>query len=158
MANFITQAELQAMMTPALFLAIFDDDNNGSVDAADTNAAQIIALAHAEVISYVPNLYEDALDELPSGVPDLLKSVELDYAYALSLNRHPEFARFESEYKQRWERAEKKMDRISKSIQRIAGSNAPTADPANVGATVAGPDPLDRDDVTKIFADGMGDF
>lgn len=135
---YITADDLLAALGSAAFLAIFDDDNTNDLAAVKgtTQVALVVERAHAEVLSYVPRAYDD----LPSGIPTLLKSAELDYAVALSFERHPEYVRTFGEEKrlERWNRAERKMERIADAAQ-ILTDNAPAASPATEGGVVVDP-------------------
>lgn len=157
MANYVTQADLIAALTHAVFIDLFDDDNDGVVSDSDANVTAVITNAHAEVESYLPNLYTT----LPTNSPVLLKNAERDFAIAYALDRKPQVARtYGAEARDHyWNRAEKRMERIQKSIQRLI-DNTPTGDPANVGGIVRSGDPDDTDVEDKWFATptGMGDW
>jgi len=151
---YITQDDVLSMFTPSIGVQLFDDDGDGIVDPDDVNIALVIERAHAEVESYVENLYVTR----PTNTPVLLKSCALDYAYAYSLDRRPELAKaYSEESTKRWARAEKRMDRIQKSTQRLI-DNVPTGDPANVGGVVRSGNPDDTALLPKWFTDGLGDF
>lgn len=151
---YIDQDDIASMFTPQVFLQLFDDDGDGIVGPADTNVALVIERAHAEVESYVENLYVTR----PTNTPVLLKSCALDYAYSYALDRRPELAKaYSEESTKRWSRAEKRMDRIQKSTQRLI-DNTPAGDPANVGGVVRSGNADDTTLLSKWFTDGMGDF
>ncbi len=139
MGYFNTQDDLESALNPATFVQIFDDGNNGFVEEDNPGVQLVLMRAHAEVLSYLPRIYGTMPAELPDTVSILLKSAELDYATALSYERHPEYVRSFGEEKRsaRWQRAEKKMERIAIAIQRIAPNDTPpeTA-PRNVGGVV----------------------
>ncbi len=122
---FITADDLKNALGPSTFLTIFDDLSTGSVPAAPVDL--IIKRAHAEVMSYLPRVYDTMPAELPAPVPAILMSAELDYAVAFSFERHPEYVRTFGEQKrlERWNRAEKKMERIASAIQEIAPNDSP---------------------------------
>lgn len=167
MSGYLKQSDLQSALGPGTFLNIFDDDNDGTVILADENVAQVLALAHAEVISYLPDVYAKLPPETPSGIvagndtiPVLLKSAELTYAIVFAIDRHPEFAKtYGLENRDAlWKRAEAKMDRLRKAIQQIAATDSPPEPaPGNTGGIV-------RDSGPRVFidsADGThngGDF
>lgn len=151
---YIVQADVETLFTPAILIQLFDTDNDSIVEPNSPEIAQVIERAHAEVESYMPNLYET----IPTNTPVLLKSAALDYAYTFSLERRPELATaYAEEAKARWARAEKRMDRVQKSIQRLI-DNAPTGDPVNVGGVVRSGNPDDTALLDKWFMDGLGDW
>jgi hypothetical protein len=141
MAGYVSASELRDVLSLATYMAIFDDGNTGVTATVDASSAVALVLsrAHAEVISYLLTIYGTLPAELPSAVPVLLKSAELDYAVAFSFERHPEYVRTYGEAKraERWERAERKMERIASTIQRIAPSdNPPEPTPRTSGGIV----------------------
>jgi len=138
MSGYVSAEELRTVLSLPTYLAIFDDTLSGSYTVVDGSTAVILTLkrAHAEVVSYLPNIYRTMPAELPNGVPILLKSVELDYAVALSFQRHPEYVRTFGGGKQSalWDRAQAKMDRIVSTIQQIPPNDLPPeAQPETVG-------------------------
>lgn len=154
LTTFVAPSDLKLALNPTTYLAIFDDGNTGVVQDTDPGVLLVLERSFAEVLSYLPRIY----DSLPTGIPTLLKSCQLDYAVALSYERHPEYVRSFGEEKraERWGRAEKRMERIADSFQEIT-DNAPAARPGNVGGITydAGPRMLtDSSDGTN----NSGDF
>lgn len=145
-AAYITASDLAAALGAQVYMQIFDDASTGDIPTVDASAQVelVIERAHSEVLSYVPAIYES----LPTSIPTLLKSAELDYAVALSLERHPEYVRAygEEAREKRWMRAEKKMGRIVQSIQQIT-DGAPAGRPGNVGGVI-------RDTAPRVMVDG----
>ncbi|WP_394847396.1 hypothetical protein LZC95_08015 [Pendulispora brunnea] len=123
---FVSFEELRAALGPATFLAIFDDDNDGTVSPNDVAVSLVRQRGHVEVLSYLPRIY----DTLPTAVPLLLKSAELDYDIALSYERHPEYVRSfgEETRAERWLRAEKRMERVAEAVQQLT-DHAPEPKP-----------------------------
>lgn len=88
---YIDETQLSNALGPSTYLAIFDDDVDGVVDASAVTL--VILRAHARVRSRLVAVLKDMPPELPAAVDPLLVSVELDYAVALSFERHPEYVR-----------------------------------------------------------------
>jgi hypothetical protein len=160
LAYFISATDLKNALNLSVYAQIFDDNQDGTVGDSDANVLLVLERAHAEVLSYLPAIYETLPNELPSSVPTLLKSAELDYACALALDRRPELNRAMGveERDSRWARAEKKMERIAKAIQRITDNAPGGADPANVGGHMRSGDPDYPEVPDPVFKAGLGDF
>lgn len=156
--GFITETDLKNALNSATWVHLFDDDGDGNVTAAQANVTLVLERAHEEVLSYLPNLYAT----LPASSPviKLLKSAELDFAYTLALERRPELAKSmgENTIDARWKRAQARMDRIQKSIQRITNDPPGGALPANVGGIVRSGDPDDTEPRAKFWIDVLSDF
>lgn len=155
--SWATETEFKNALNANIWVHIFDDDGDGIVSAAQANVTLVLERAYHEVLSYLPNLYAT----LPPASPviTLLKSAQLDYAVTMALEKRPEFARSmgEETIEARWKRAEKRMDRIRMSIQRLTDNAPGGALPANVGGTVLNGTAEDPDTPVKTFED-MGDF
>lgn len=156
---YITEGDLRAALNPGVFSHLFDDDNDGVIAMGQDNVALVIERAHIEVVSYLPALYS-ALppDGVPAEVPKLLKSVELDFAIALALERRPELATSLGTTREvYWRRAEEKMKRITDSVQRITDvASLPQA--LNVGGIIRSGDANFPDVPDPVFKNGIGDF
>lgn len=129
---YIAGSDLRLYLTPATFIALFDDANEGNLDDDAPQVMLAIELAHAEVTSYLLTENATLPDVLPAAVPSLLRFAELDYAMAIAFDRHPEYVRKFGEDKRSTgarDRAEKRMDEIIQAIRRIPGFSPP----ANVG-------------------------
>ncbi len=155
--SWATEADLKNALNANIWIHIFDEDGDGSVDEAQANVLLVLERSYHEVLSYMPNLY----DTLPGASPviSLLKSCQLDFAVTLALEKRPELARSmgNETIEERWKRADARMDRIRKSIQRLTDNAPGGADPANVGGTVVNGTAADPDTPVKTFSD-MGDF
>lgn len=160
MNPFNSQTDLQNALNKTTFVEMFDDDNNGFVETGNPAVTLVLQRAHAEVMSYMARIYGVMPVEPPGNAPMLLKSAELDYAVALSYERHPEYVRTFGEEKraERWARGEKKMAQISLALQVIAPTdNPPEPQPRNVGGIVTNSGPR----MTVDGIDGIsrsGDF
>ena len=119
MVPFNSQTDLQNALNPTTFVEIFDDGNNGVVEPNNPAVTFVLQRAHAEVMSYMARIYGVMPAEPPASTSMLLESAEIDYAIALSYERHPEYVRtFGAEKRSdRWMRAEKKMERIAIALQ-----------------------------------------
>lgn len=124
---FITPSDLRTALTARVYEQVFDDDGDGTVADDDPEVQLVIERAHAEVLSYLPRIWDKSL---PTDVPPLLKSAELDFAVALAFERHPEYVRSvgEEARERRWTRAERKMERIVDGAQVVVGNAPPDAD------------------------------
>jgi phage gp36-like protein len=137
--RYVSSDDLRDRLNPTTYLAIFDDDNAGEGSA---NPVQlVIDSAEGEVDSYLITENALPLPALTGGKTDrLVKLCALDFAQALSYERHPEYARTFGEDAKKmsiWKRASERMGRIQAARQQLpdvveqAGPK-----PANVGGIV----------------------
>lgn len=151
----ITAADLKLALTPRVYEQVFDDDMDGTVADDEQQVTLVIERAHAEVLSYLPRAWGDGAGSIPTDVPPLLKSAELDYAVALSLERHPEYVRSvgEDARERRWARAERKMERIVEGAQVVVENAPPAAAAAPIlqGGIIYNPNPR------RTIVDGSDD-
>lgn len=158
---YITADDLRDALSPPTFLAIFDDDTSGQVADDRPAVVQVIRRAHSRVVSRLPDLYKTIpnVDPQVGPVPDLLFDAELAYAVALSLQRHPEYARTfgeDTRVKQAFSQAEQIMTELQEAILRIADM-PPEPAPRNVGGIILNSGPrvmIDNPDGTP----NSGDF
>lgn len=156
MGLWIDQDTLTSALTPKVMLALFDDGNLGTPDAA---AVQLVLDdAEAEVQSYLVGDYPNPLP-VSAASDALLRRCALDFAICLSFERHPEYVRSigeEQRKETRWDRACKRMARIQSAIQ-IPPTLSQAVQPANIGGIVT-------DNSKRIIIDGAdgtfngGDF
>lgn len=116
MADLTSKELLEAALTPATVVTIYDDNKDGVAD--DTPLAANIKRASAQVRSYLPGHYNPT----GAGVADdeLLQAAATDFLVAYSFERHPEYVRTFGEEKraERWKRAEAMCERIKSGVQR----------------------------------------
>jgi len=140
LSPYITAAELRAALSPATYMAIWDDEQCGSTTEVDasTAVALVLARAHAKTVSWLGHTYTKIPLITDTDVPFLLKDAELNYAIGMSFDRHPEYVRaygMDPQRKSAWDQAELCMTRIQQAILRFA--DAPSiAAPTNSGGIV----------------------
>lgn len=162
-SSYVSPSDLKAAVGPQVYVQIFDDDGDGNVSDNDAGVQLVLERAHAEVLSYLPRLYGIAVVDdptrLPQGIPTLLKSAELDFAVALSFERHPEYVRSYGEEGRslRWKRAEAKMQRIGDAKQ-IPTDNVPPPQPVTGGGVITDPNPRRTIVTSADGTDNAGDF
>lgn len=133
--GYITSTDLQSALSPATYLAIYDDSNTGTANA--TAVAFTLERAHAQVLSYLPAFTSTAPGAIAAAFLPLLRMAETDYAVAYSYERHPEYVRTfgEQPRAERYKRAEQLMVRISTGMQRPQGD---TGGPLGASPVVGG--------------------
>ncbi len=135
MGDFLDKATLITALSPTTAVQIFDDDADGVADDAPIDL--LIDRVDGEVWSYLVGHYTLG-DDLKTD--RLLRSCALDFAVALSFERHPEYVRSFGEEKraERFKRATDRMIRIKEGIQRPKEAEAaPTVGPSKtVGGIV----------------------
>lgn len=140
LAPYNTPAELRAAMSPATYMSIYDDDQSGSIVTVDASTAVALTLAraHSKVVSWLGHTYTKIPLVTDTDVPFLLKDAELNYAIALSYDRHPEYIRAYGADPQRkgaYDQAELTMTRVQEAILRFV--DAPSMPlPVNVGCLI----------------------
>lgn len=135
--GFIDSDDLKSALSPATYLAIYDDAGTGVANA--DAVAFTLERAHAQVLSYLPAFTSTAPGAIPSQYLPLLRMAETDYAVAYSFERHPEYVRSfgEAPRSERYKRAETLMVRISTGMQRLqADTGTPLAATPMVGGAV----------------------
>jgi hypothetical protein len=157
MGAFIVQKDLENALSPAVVLALFDDQSVGTASA--TAIAEVIDSAEAEVRSYLVNPFGTPLPAAAFTDP-LLRLACIDFAIVFAYERHPEYVRSQGEtgkLESRWKRAKERMERIQAAMQRPATLD-PSTKPSNVGGQVRSGDPKSPTPPAKSFANGTGDF
>lgn len=160
MAGFANESDLRAALWPGIFNALFDDTGAGSVATGSAQVLQVLALAHAEVTSFLQRTYDVVPAELPSTVSFLLKLSELDFARSFAFDRRPELAeRLGAKYSENMRaRALKRMENLANAVQQVAPNDTPpAAKPSTSGGIV-------YDGAARVLIDGAdgtrnsGDF
>jgi hypothetical protein len=131
----VTPSELRSQLNPDVYLACFDDNNDGEVQDTEAQVVLVLKRSRAQVCSWLAPTYRQSLADLDEDDTFLLKSAQLDYAVAYSLERHPEYVRSFGEEKraERWKRADEMMKRVRSATQLIAGpDNQPAVKPSNI--------------------------
>ena len=137
---YITATDLRAALSPPTYMAIFDDDQTGSIVTVDASTAVLLTLAraHSRVVSWLGHTYTKVPLVTDTDVPFLLKDAELGYAIGMSYDRHPEYTRAyaaDPQRKNAYDQAELTMTRVQEAILRFVDS--PTiAAPVNVGCVI----------------------
>lgn len=159
--KYISGRDLLVRLTKEHFLAVFDDEKTGDVNqVSDEILEQVIDSAEGEIDSYVITFNDLPLPApITRQVDRLVKLAALDYAEALSFLRHPEYPRTFGENgksKGLWTIAEKRMERLKKSLQQFPDIVSQRGlIPENTGGFVGNSDP-DADDSeprSKMFED-----
>jgi hypothetical protein len=140
LAPYITPVELRDALSPATYMAIFDDEQCGSTITVDasTAVALVLARAHSRVVSWLGSNYSRIPLVTDAGIPLLLKDAELNYAIGMSYDRHPEYVRAygcDPQRKSAWDMAELTMERIQAAVLRLE-DGTPVAKPKNIGGIV----------------------
>ena len=140
LAPYITAADLRAALSTSTYMAIYDEEQTGSIVTVDASTAVLLTLAraHSRVVSWLGHTYTKIPLVTDTDVPFLLKDAELNYAIGLSYDRHPEYVRAyaaEPQRKNAYDQAELTMTRVQEAILRFVDSpTVPT--PVNVGVIV----------------------
>lgn len=155
--KYITSDDLSNRLNPGTYIAIFDDANTGSSASVNIGAVQlVIDSAEGQVDSYLITEYPDRA----SSTDRLIRMAALEYACAMSYERHPEYQRTfgENRRSDMWKRADELMSRIRDSEQKPSDLLAETGQqPANVGCLIHSDGPrLMVDTMTGVS--NSGDF
>jgi hypothetical protein len=148
--SYLTAQDLRVALSPAMYLALFDDDNTGDVSAVDASAGVLSVLAESLVLvtSWLPDIYKTLPPETsPAGIvtggdsmPILLKVAQLQYARVLSYRRHPEYVKTYGAEPggTLWKEANEFLERIQDGVQRVTSNDTPPEVlPENVGGSAA---------------------
>jgi hypothetical protein len=155
--RYIDAAAMILRLTPATYVAIYDDDNNNDPTNVNDAAVQAdIDGAEGEVDSWIIAQYPMPLPATTAPTVDrLAKLAALDYACSLAWRRHPEYVRTFGENPRAdglWQMAEARMKRIQEAIQQLPDIvEQGVASPRNVGGVL-----LD-DGPRTIIPDADGD-
>jgi len=129
--ELFTQADIENALGKPLFVAIYDDDNDGNPDSAPIAAC--IDSATSDVLSWLAGNYTDWSEQLPDPIPSAMKYAAVDFAMAYTARRRPDI--FKATNSTTWQEFEKsaieKMKRYAQAAQRLP---AATAAPKNVGS------------------------
>jgi len=149
-----SQQDLEDQLSPATVLAIFDDNNNGTVSG--TGLAAVQQRSDQEVDSYLATNYPKLTFPV-TPVPVQLKWASLEFGIVFARDRKSEYwAKAEDNERQaRLKEARAKMDRFAQGQQYLLATNEPK--PSTVGGIVV-------DDGRRVIADNpdgtdnAGDF
>jgi hypothetical protein len=142
---YITTSELTTALGPQTALALFDDDDSGTLNAFAV--AQVIMRAHARVTGSLVSIYgrskvppglpDGYVDGQPQTVPDILRDYELEQAMVFAYDRRPGFVRGQGELtvKDRDARLQTLVEQIRTSEVQLT-DDAPDEEPANLGGLV----------------------
>lgn len=141
--KYIDSDKLRTRLNPTTFVAIFDDDNadTGDYDLVNVEALQdVIDSAEGEVDSYLITTRGLPLAATVNPARDrLLVQACLDFAQALSYERHPEYVRTygskDSKDSSIWDRAVTRMLRIKAGMQELPDQDAQNGKPRVIGGT-----------------------
>ena len=151
---YCNQTDLENALGIPVVKAIFDDNQDGTADAAPIAAC--LAYGTSECDSFLRGVYNVTFPINP--VPDELKFAAVDFCCAYATRRRPDVVRAMGE--QPWtvfrDSAVDKMKRYGKSMQRLPDT---TGTPENVGAEVRSGDPQSPALPTQPRTwQNMGDF
>jgi hypothetical protein len=141
---WLSQADIENAVSPDTAAACFDDGNSC---ISTTAVLLVITQAEMEVLSWLgdygpPPFSSQTLAQL--GSDSFLKSCAVEFAKYYTFDRHPEYVRSNGKDQQdRWDRAEKRMERVLDARQRPPTTTVPTQ--AVGGATI--------DDGPRIYVD-----
>lgn len=129
---WLQQSDLVNVLSTVMYSAIFADPTTGITNTDIVDA--VIGRAEQEVMSWLVGQYGPDVANQQNLAGDLfLKGCALEYAYAYSFDRYPEYAKVEEGRADRYKRAEERMQRVLQSRQRP--TSLPTQ-PANTSSTV----------------------
>lgn len=140
LAPLITAEQLRLSLTTPTYMALFDEEQTGSVPTVDASAtvALVRRRAHIRCVSWLGLNYKRIPLVTDTEVPDLLVDAELNYAVGISLDMHPEYVRAYGEEPRRkgaFDQAELCMQRVQEAVLQFV--DAPSAgEPENVGGVV----------------------
>lgn len=146
----ITQAEIEARLSARVLRQVYDDDDNGTADAA--NVARLIE----DASSYVLEFYYGNYTAVPESgnIPPALRRLALDAAHAYLAMRHPEYVRADGG--KMLERVDKELKRLREAV--VVTGTSPPDPPANVGGAVGAIGSDAPYDPPQSFTSNLGDF
>lgn len=163
MADYFSQADLEAALSLSVVRAAYSDDNSNTASA--TGIAGCIAYGGAMCDSFMRNVLtsggETITLPIATGVPAEVKFAALDFGIAYTMRRRPDVVRAMSElpWTEFYDKAVEQMKRYCASQQRFP---ATTGTHATAGATLLNPD-SDEDGAEEDLPDesrwaDMADF
>lgn len=157
---YVSAETLRTAIGASAYKAIFDDDGDGTVDAAAVDLVR--SRASTRVDSSLAKIYPAAVVPFTGEVPRDAQEAALEFAVGMAYLRHPEYAaRYGDKGKvMEFDRAEKLCQDLATNLKRIADAPAAAPNPVNVGLTV---DFSASDDAAGgvgggIFSGGFGIF
>lgn len=115
---YISQADLEAALSPATVLGLFNDQDQGVVHAP--SLLLVLTRASAEVDSYLARVFKGPFPIAQTPVPAVVKNCALEFAIAYSFERHPEYVHtYGEQYRgtTRYKRACEMAERLATGLQ-----------------------------------------
>lgn len=115
---YITKADLEAALSPATVLALFNDEDQGTVYMPAL--LTLLQRASNEVDSYLARSFKGPFPVAQSPVPAIIKNCTIEFAIAFSFERHPEYVHtFGEQYRgsTRYARACAMAERLATGLQ-----------------------------------------
>jgi hypothetical protein len=139
---YITQAEFMFAISPAMVLAIFDDNSDGVIDAATVDS--YIGRGSSMADAWIAPVYTGPFPITQTPVPAMIRELTLLYTLAYTYERHPEYSRIADRgVADMLKRADEMGERLQSAVLRIS-DYAAQPKPANVGGIV-------RDDAQRVI-------
>jgi hypothetical protein len=166
MAGYIAASDLRLALSQPTYMALFDDTNSRNVATVDASpqVALVLKRAHAQIVSWVPSIYQQLPNELPADPPSLLIDAELQVAVIYSYRRHPEYVKtYGAEANGAlWKELVEFMQRFQSNEQQIASNdNPPEPAPENESSSYSGnDDPMitQPSNLMSCEAEAIGDW
>lgn len=132
---YLTQTDLENRLGVPRVLALYDDDNTGTINQAAMDA--VVQTASDLVDGTIARSYTGTFP-MASPPPALAKEAAVLYAMALSFERKPEFAlRLEDSYLTRLRtQADKLCERIATGLAKLVDAPPPVASSVVTGGVV----------------------
>ena len=133
---YLTQTDLENRLGAPRVLALYDDDNSGTVNA--TALAAVLATASDLVDGTIARSYTGTFP-MASPQPALVKEAATLYAMALSFERKPEFSlRLDESYLDKIRKgADTLCERIATGLAKMVDAPPPTASAVLTGGVVS---------------------
>lgn len=115
---YIDQTDLEAALSPATVLALFNDQNEGVVYTPALLA--VLTRASTEVDSYLARDFKGPFPVPQTPVPAVIKNCTVEFAIAFSFERHPEYVHTYGEQFRgttRYKRACEMAERLATGLQ-----------------------------------------
>lgn len=135
-----TPTNLRDALSIQTYMALFDDMGLGDVATVDASGAveQVLQMAHIRCVSWLGANYSKLPASTDTDVSVLFKFAELQYAIAMSFDRHPEYVRQYGETPRKnsaLAQAELTMQRVQEAILKPVDSPS-MGEPKNIGGRV----------------------
>jgi hypothetical protein len=144
---YITQAEFFYAVSPAMVLAIFDDNSDGVIDSATVD--NYIGRGSSMTDAWIAPVYTGPFPITQSPVPAMIRELTLLYTLAYTYERHPEYSRIADRgVADMFKRADEMGARLQSAVLRIP-DYAAQPKPANVGG-------ITNDDGRRVMTNTSG--